>query len=92
MIRAFKHKGLKKLFETGDHRGIPSQHAPKISRQLDALNAAMVVSDMNLPGYGLHELKGDRKGTWGITASANWRITFKFREGDAYAVDFEDYH
>jgi proteic killer suppression protein len=92
MIKSFQHKGLKRLFEKGDRRGVSAQLADKITRRLDSIDAAAQVTDLNLPGFNLHELKGDRKGTWSITVSGNWRITFEFRDGDAYIVDFEDYH
>lgn len=92
MIRNFKHKGLQKLFETGSRRGIPPDMAARLTLQLDALNAAGDVQDLNLPGYHLHELQGKRKGTWAMTVRANWRITFRFANKDALDVDFEDYH
>jgi proteic killer suppression protein len=92
MIRTFRHKGLKRLFETGKAGGVSPDLAPRLLRQMDFLNRARRVSDMNLPGYRLHELKGRRKGTWSVTVSGNWRLTFSFREGDAYDVDLEDYH
>lgn len=63
-----------------------------MSWRLDRLNAAAVVEDMDLPGFHLYQLKGDRKGTWSIRVSGNWRITFRFESGDAYDVDLEDYH
>lgn len=92
MIKTFRHKGLRMWFETGSQRGVAASLAPRILRQLDALEAAVDFRELNLPGYGLHELKGDRKGTWALKVSGNWRITFQFREGDAYNVDLEDYH
>jgi proteic killer suppression protein len=92
MIKSFRHKGLKRLFETGNHRGVRHHLAPRIRRQLDYLNAAKQIADMNLPGFNLHELKGKRKGIWAITVSGNWRITFNFTDGDAYDVNLEDYH
>lgn len=92
MIISFRPKGLKRFFETGDQRGIPAQYANRIRRQLDLLNAAKVLEDLNLPGFDLHELKGERKGTWAIKVSGNWRITFQFNDGDAFHVDLEDYH
>ena len=92
MIKTFRHKGLKQLFETGKSRGVSADLTRRAVRQLDLLNRATQPSDVNLPGYRLHELKGDRKGTWSLTVSGNWRITFTFSEGDAYDVDFEDYH
>ena len=92
MIKSFRHKGLKRLFESGDHRGVPAELARKLMRRLDFLNAAVEVTDMDLPGYALHELKGARKGTWATKVTGNWRITFTFEDGDADDVDFEDYH
>lgn len=92
MIRTFRHKGLKQLFETGRSRAVSADLHRRLLRQLDLLNRAAQVSDMNLPGYRLHELKGDRKGTWSMTVSGNWRLTFTFEEGDAFDVDLEDYH
>jgi proteic killer suppression protein len=92
VIASFRHKGLKRFFESGDTRGIPAQHAARIRRQLDVLDAATDVMDMNLPGWKLHQLKGIRKGTWAVAVSGNLRITFRFTDGDAYDVDLEDYH
>ena len=92
MIRNFRHKGLKRLFEKDDRRRVPAQSAERIKRLLDALEAARIVRDLHLPGFGLHELKGDRTGTWAISVSGNWRITFTFNDGEARNVDLEDYH
>jgi proteic killer suppression protein len=92
MIKSFRHKGLKKLFENGDKRGVPAQIAGRLRRQMDFLNAAAQVGDMNLPGWDLHQLKGDRKGTWAVKATGNWRITLKFDDGYATDLDLEDYH
>jgi proteic killer suppression protein len=66
--------------------------ARRLTLQLDALNSAGTVADMNLPGYHLHELRGSRKGMWAVTVRANWRLTFTFSAGDAADVNFEDYH
>ncbi|MFL6210235.1 MAG: type II toxin-antitoxin system RelE/ParE family toxin [Pyrinomonadaceae bacterium] len=92
MIRSFRHKRLKRLFEHGQARGVAADLTGRLVRQLDLLNRAVSPQDMNLPGNRLHELKGDRKGTWSITVSGNWRLTFTFRNRDAYDVDLEDYH
>ena len=92
MIRTFKHKGLRLYFETGSTRGIQVKHARRLRLQLTALNTAMEVSDLDIPGYKLHPLKGDRKGIWSITVSGNWRLTFEFRDGHVYLLDYEDYH
>lgn len=59
---------------------------------LGALNAATAPGDMNLPGLGLHELQGQRKCTWSVKVSGNWRVTFAFADKDAENVDYEDYH
>lgn len=92
MIRTFRHKGLRQLFETGRSRAVAADLQKRLIRQLDFLNRAVSPADMNLPGYRLHELKGERKGTWSVTVSGNWRLTFTFSEGDAFDVDLEDYH
>lgn len=92
MIKTFKHKGLRLYFETGSTRGIQVKHAARLRMQLVALNTAMEVSDLDIPGYKLHSLKGHRKGIWSIAVSGNWRLTFEFRDGHAYLLDYEDYH
>lgn len=79
MIKSFRHKGVKRLFETGERRGVVPELASRLRRQLDVLNRARTTSDMNLPGYRLHRLKGDRAGTWGVSVSGNWRVTFRLR-------------
>jgi proteic killer suppression protein len=92
VIKSFRHKGLKRLFETGERRGVAPELANRLRRQLDVLNRARSTTDMNLPGYRLHRLKGDRAGTWSVSVSGNWRITFTFEGTDAFDVDLEDYH
>ena len=92
MIRTFRHKGLRQLFETGRSRAVAADLQRRLIRQLDFLNRAVSPADMNLPGFRLHELKGERKGTWSVTVSGNWRLTFTFSDGDAFDVDLEDYH
>lgn len=92
MIKSFKHKGLQKFFTTGNKAGIQAEHATKISDRLAFLNAAACVEDMNKPGFRLHELEGNRKGNYAVDLSGNWRITFDFIDGDAYIVNYEDYH
>lgn len=72
--------------------GVAPDLANRLRRQLDVLNRARTTADMNLPGYRLHQLKGNRSGTWSVSASGNWRITFKFESEDAFDVDLEDYH
>jgi toxin HigB-1 len=92
VIYSFRHKGLKVLFEKGNRGKVPQQSAERITRLLDALDAAKVVQDMNLPGFDLHELKGDRKGTWAIRVTGNLRITFVIENGEVRGVNLEDYH
>jgi proteic killer suppression protein len=92
VIRGFKHKGLAKFFETGSRAGIQAQQAERLRLILGRLSAATGPRDMALPGLDLHPLKGDRKGTWAVSVSGNWRVTFKFLGKDADSVDYEDYH
>lgn len=92
MIKSFRHKGLEAFFLTGSQKGIQPVHARRLRMQLAALHTATDIEDMNIPGYRLHELKGDRQGVWSITVNANWRITFTFENGNAEIVNYEDYH
>jgi len=92
MIKSFKHKGLENFFSTGSKAGIQVAHAKKLQLILGRLNASTSPRDMNLPGLYLHELKGDRQGTWSVRVSGNWRVTFQFDQVDAIAVNYEDYH
>lgn len=92
MIRSFRHKGLAKFFATGSRAGIQAAHAERLGLILAALNAAIAPRDMGLPGLRLHPLKGGRSGSWSVSVSGNWRITFRFRGKDAVDVDYEDYH
>ena len=92
VIRSFRHKGLERFFSTGSKGGIQAQHAERLRVILGRLNVSVTPKDMNLPGLDLHSLKGDRKGTWAVKISGNWRITFTFVGKDADAVDYEDYH
>ena len=92
MIKSFRHKGLRKFFTTGNAAGINPQHKEKIKDQLEFLHSADCIEDMDIPGYNLHELTGDRAEQWSIKVSKNWRIVFEFEAGDAYGVNYEDYH
>ena len=92
MIAGFKHRGLKRFFETSSTRGIQSDQATRIRLILARLNASIDARVMNLPGLHLHELSGRRKGTWSVRISENWRVTFKFEGPDAVDIDLEDYH
>ncbi|MGH7797196.1 MAG: type II toxin-antitoxin system RelE/ParE family toxin [Candidatus Binatia bacterium] len=92
MIRGFKHKGLERFFSAGSKKGIQAKHVDRLRVILGRLSVSITPEDMNLPGLDLHQLKGDRKGTWAVNVSGNWRITFTFVGKDADAVDYEDYH
>jgi toxin HigB-1 len=92
MIRHFRHRGLKRLYESDDRREVSPQHADKIARILARLDEATRPQELNLPGFRLHPLKGDLAGYWSITVSANWRIIFRFEGGGATNVDLVDYH
>jgi len=92
VIRSIRHKGLKRLYEDDDSRGVDAQHAEKLRDILARLDAARVVTDMDLPGFRLHALRGALKGFWAITVRANWRVVFRFTGADASDVDYVDYH
>jgi proteic killer suppression protein len=104
LIRSFRHKlvlrprkartggALKRLFEADDPRGLPSADVRKLRAILLLLGAADTPKDVELPGLRLHALKGDLKGFWAVTVRANWRIVFRFEGGDAFDVDYVDYH
>lgn len=92
MITTFRHKGLRELFEKGFSRRVSAGLAKRLTRQLDLLNRARDARDMDVPGYYLHELKGERAGVWSVRVSGNWRLTFRFENENAAEVDLEDYH
>ena len=92
MILSFSHKGLKRLFQDDDARGVQREHVEKLKNILAVLNRARSPEDMNLPGFRLHRLKGNRKDFWAATVRANWRVIFRFEQGDAHDVDLIDYH
>jgi proteic killer suppression protein len=92
MILSFRHKGLRRLFETGNSAGVQAAHAKRLRMQLTALDTAHHIDDLDIPGYSLHTLKGTMRGRWAISVNGNWRITFEFRDGNAYILDYEDYH
>ena len=92
MIRSIRHKGLKRLHEEDDPRGVIREHTAKLRDVLARLDAASAAADMDLPGFRLHPLKGEFKGFWAVTVRANWRVTFRLAEGDALDVDYVDYH
>jgi proteic killer suppression protein len=92
MLRRFRHRGLKRLYANDDRGGLNAEHVDKIARVLALLNRAARPQDMNLPSFRLHPLKGDLIGFWSVTIRANWRIIFRFEDGDVTDVDLIDYH
>ena len=92
MIRSIRHKGLRRLYENDDPRGVMGEHVAKLRDILARLDAAGAVSDMDLPGLRLHPLKGELSGYWAVMVRANWRVIFRFAEGEALDADYVDYH
>ena len=92
MIKSIKHKGLRKFHQTGNTSGIQSKHTKRLRLQLTILESAIHKEDLNRPGFNLHKLKGEYKNRYAISVSGNWRLTFEFRDGDVYVLDYEDYH
>ena len=92
MILRFRDSGLKRLYEHGDESKIPPELVKKTKRIIDRLDVATQPSDLNLPGLGLHPLKGNLKGNWAVKVSGNWRITFRFESGHVRDVNLIDYH
>jgi proteic killer suppression protein len=92
MIIRFRHKGLERLFASGDTRGVNPQHAKRLRRLLAALSVAAGPLDMNIAGFQLHPLEGERKGEWAVSVSGNWRLVFRFDGENATDVDLVDYH
>jgi len=92
MIKTFKHKGLRGLFETGSKKGVNAAHARRLTALLDILDAAEVASDMAVSGSNFHPLKGDMDGFFSVSISGNWRLIFRFTGKDAFDVDYVDYH
>lgn len=92
MIKSFRHKGLRKYFESGSVTGIQPHHAKRLRMLLAALDTAQSIDDMKIPGFRLHPLKGSEQARWAVWVNGNWRLTFEFQNGDVYALDYEDYH
>ncbi|WP_330985113.1 MULTISPECIES: type II toxin-antitoxin system RelE/ParE family toxin [Enterobacterales] len=92
MIMSFRHKGLRDLFFFNDASGVNPKHVKRLLNRLSIMNEATTVTDLNLRGYRLHELQGERQGVWAITVSGNWRVTFEFFNGNAHVLNYEDYH
>lgn len=92
MIKSFRHKGLKLFFEEDDGKRLPADMLLRIRIILSTLHATQDIEGMNLPTFRLHSLKGDKKDFYAVTVRSNWRITFSFESGNAFNVDFVDYH
>ncbi len=92
MIESIRHRNLQRLYERGDRSGIGANLRDRIERILLVLDQAQTIEEINIPGYRLHQLTGNRQGTWSIRVTGNWRITFRFEDGNVYDVDLEDYH
>lgn len=92
MIKTFSHKGIEAFFKKGTKAGIQVAHSERLRRQLAQLNQAQSSKDMNLPGWRLHPLSGKLDGHWAVSVSGNWRLTLRFEDGDAFLVDYQDYH
>lgn len=92
MIKSFKHRGLERFYKTGSKAGIQPAHARKIEDILTNLDLSTTIAMMDVPGLALHPLKGELAGHWSVKVNGNWRITFRFEDGDAEIVDYQDYH
>jgi proteic killer suppression protein len=92
MIRSIRHRGLRRFYEDDDPRGVDAQHVEKLRDILARLDVAASWKDMDFPGFRLHPLKGEFKGFFGVTVRANWRVVFRFEDGDVFDVDYLDYH
>jgi toxin HigB-1 len=92
MIKSFKHRGIEKLFFSGDKSGVQEKHLKRLQMILAMLNTADYPCDMNAPGLKLHKLKGARKNQYAVSVSGNWRMTFKMQKGDVFEINYEDYH
>ena len=92
MIQSIRHKGLNRLYEDDDARGVMAEHAEKLRDILARIDAARTIADLDIPGFRLHPLKGELKGLWAVTVRANWRVIFQFAEPNVFDVDYVDYH
>ena len=92
MIIRFRHKGLERLFASGDTRGVSAQQVKRLRRLLASLATASSPMNMNIAGYQLHPLVGERKGEWAVSVSGNWRLVFRFDGENATDIDLVDYH
>ncbi|MBE9185586.1 type II toxin-antitoxin system RelE/ParE family toxin [Microcoleus sp. LEGE 07076] len=92
MIQTFKNKALERLLREGNAKGIPTELQKRSRARIEVIDTAIMIDDIRIPGYDLHDLKGDRQGTWSIKVSGNWRINFTFQDNNPYDIALEDYH
>jgi proteic killer suppression protein len=92
MIQSIRHKGLNRLYQNDDPRGVIQEHREKLRDILARLDVASTIDDMRIPGLRLHPLRGEFEGLWAVIVRANWRVIFRFTDGDAWDVDYLDYH
>lgn len=92
MIRSIRHRGLKRLYQDDDPRGVFTEHVEKLRDILARLDASGTIADLNLPGWRLHRLRGEMEGFYAVTVRANWRVSFRFEGRDVWDVDYVDYH
>ena len=92
MIKGFIHKGLERFYKKGSKSGVQATHVARLRLILAQINQAKIISDIDVPSLNLHQLRGNRKGIWAVTVKTNWRITFKFEDGNAEILNYEDYH
>ena len=92
MIKSIRHKGLKAFYETNNVRGINPEHAKRLRARLTAMETATDVADLDIQSFRLHQLSGVKAGRWSVSVSGNWRLTFEFKGGNVYLLEYEDYH
>ncbi len=92
VIVSFRHRGLERLYRTGSKRGVQADHVPKLLRILSVLDVAQTPEDLAIPSFRTHPLKGELAGHWSVWVNGNWRVTFRFVDGDVELVDYQDYH
>lgn len=92
MIKSFRHDGLERFHRTGSKSGIKPKHAKRLTAQLTTLEVASKPSDIGVPSWRLHELRGNQASRWSIWVDEKWRLTFAFEGTDVVLLDYEDYH
>lgn len=92
MIRSFRSRALRRFWERSDASGLRPDWVGKVDRILSRLDSVVAPEHMDVPGFGFHALRGDRRGRYAVVVSRNWRITFGWSDGDGVDIDLEDYH